>query len=131
MNRIRWNHIYCKFVILFLLVLVAYLLVSNTKNHQPISQDFIANLKSNKWIQTLLNSNQFNCIKCDKSSEYNFLNEIYELDYKRLSRFDAIPFKTVEDAWSPNKRTLAPYIKAGRMTAILYPNFQVKIVLFP
>ena len=129
MNRIRWNHIYCKFVILLLLILVTYLLVSSSKTHTISSEDLINKFTSNRWIQTLVNHYEFYCIECNNSRNRTSLNDFDELEFKKLSRFDAIPFNTVEDAWSPNNRLLAPYIRSDQNTSILYPNFQVKVFL--
>ena len=129
MNRIRWNHIYCKFVILLLLILVAYLLVSSSKIHKQASENLINKFTSNKYIQTFVNHYSFHCLECNISRNNTSLNEFDELEYKKLSRFDSIPFNTVEDAWSPNNRLLAPYIRSEQNTSILYPNFQVRLFL--
>ena len=128
MKRIRWNHIYFKYIILLLLTLVSYLFITHTNTYDHSTFDLLEKLKSYKWIQSLKKSYQFNCIKCDESGEDNDVSkELEELEYKKLSRFDEIPFKTVEDAWSPNNRFLAPYLKAERNTQLLSPNFQVGI----
>ena len=128
MKRIRWNHIYFKYIILLLLTLITYLFVTNTNTYDRPVFDWLKNFKSYKWIQSLKKSYQFNCIKCNEASEDNEgSKELEEIEYKKLSRFDEIPFKTVEDAWSPNNRFLAPYLKAERNTQLLSPKFQVEI----
>ena len=127
MNRIRWNHVYCKFVILLILLLVTYLLVSSSKIHTQSSEDFINRFTSKKWIQMLLNHYEFYCVECSNSRNRTSLNEFNELEYKKLGSFEAIPFDTVEDAWSPNNRLLAPYIRSDQNTTILFPNFQVNL----
>ena len=127
MNRIRWNHVYCKFVILLILILVTYLLLSSSKIYTQSSEDLINKFTSKKWIQMLLNHYEFYCVECNNSRIRTSLNEFDELEYKKLSNFEAIPFDTVEDAWSPNNRLLAPYIRSDQNTTILFPNFQVNL----
>ena len=130
MKRIRWNHVYYKFVVLILLVLLLYLFISNTKVYSQLNQNWIYKLTPTNWIQTKTNSNKSSFIKYSDNLtfHYDIPNESDELEYKKLSRFDAIPFKTVEDAWSKDNLILAPYIKAGRMTAHLSPSFRVNYI---
>ena len=105
-------------------------MTTNTNHHQS-NQYWIYKFTSNNWIQARTKSNHSSCIECHNSltPRYDTDNESEAQEYSKLSRFDAIPFKTVEDAWSQNNRILAPYIKAGRTTALLSPSFPVNFDL--
>ena len=125
MCKLTWLHVQFNIIILMVFALTAYITVllsrvdSDPKFfvfYQITSKLSAANKSITKGI--VLEK----CVHCNTSINSSNSSDLSTLEYERFSQ---IPFRTVEDAWSPQNSVLSKYVRAEEQTAIFVPNFQV------
>ena len=122
MCKLTWLHVQFNIIILMVFALTAYITVLLSRvDSDPkflVFYQITSKLSAeNKSVTKGIVIEK--CVRCNTSINSSDLST---LEYERFSQ---IPFRTVEDAWSPQNSVLSKYVRAEEQTAIFVPNFQV------
>ena len=122
MCKLTWLHVQFNIIILMVFALTAYITVLLSRvDSDPkflVFYQITSKLSAeNKSVTKGIVMEK--CVRCNTSINSSDLST---LEYERFSQ---IPFRTVEDAWSPQNSVLSEYVRAEEQTAIFVPNFQV------